>query len=127
MQESKLRGIALFADVPPRGLGRLASITDEITVPPDTRLIEEGSFAYEFLLVLSGAAEVRRGGELLAELGPGDFAGEIGAMQDARRNATVTATTRLTALVMTARDLRQIAKELPTVAASIDAAIAARS
>jgi hypothetical protein len=48
-------------------------------------------------------------------------------MQNARRNATVTASTELTAIVMTARDLRQIAKDIPSVVAEINAAIAARS
>jgi len=127
MEESKLRALTLFAEVPRRQLAHLSSVTDEVVVGAGTRLIDEGSFAYEFLLIESGTAEVRRKGELLAELGPGDFAGEIGVMQDARRNATVTATSELTAIVMTARDLRQIARELPSVGAQIDAAIAERS
>jgi CRP-like cAMP-binding protein len=38
-------------------------------------------------------------------------------MRDARRNATVTASTELTALVLTARDLRQIAEEMAADAA----------
>jgi hypothetical protein len=48
-------------------------------------------------------------------------------MQNARRNATVTASTELKAIVMTARDLRQIAKDMPSVTVEIDAAISARS
>jgi CRP-like cAMP-binding protein len=102
-------------------------VTDEIVVAAGTRLIHEGRFAHEFLVITAGTADVWRGSELIAQLGPGDFAGEIGAMQGARRNATVAAATELTAIVMTARDLRQIAKELPSVAAQIDSAIAARS
>ncbi len=127
MDESKLKAVALFADLSPRELHRLAGVTDQIVVPAGTRLIHEGAFAHEFLLIGAGTAEVTRGGEPLATLGPGDFAGEVGAMRDARRNATVTASTELTAIVMTARDLRQIAAEMPSVAAQIDAAIAARS
>jgi CRP-like cAMP-binding protein len=79
------------------------------------------------LLISSGEAEVRREGELLATLGPGDFAGEVGVMSDARRNATVTATAPLVAVVMTARDLREVAREMPSVGAQINDAIAARS
>jgi CRP-like cAMP-binding protein len=90
-------------------------------------VINEGAFSHEFLLITSGSAEVRREGTPVAQLGPGDFAGEIGAMRDARRNATVVATSDLTAIVMTDRDLRQIAREMPSVAEQIDAAIAARS
>jgi len=127
VDESKLKTMGLFAGLSRGELQRLSSVTDEIVVPAGARLIHEGTFAHEFLLIEAGSAEVRRGGEPLAKLGAGDFAGEIGAMQDARRNATVVATTELTAIVMTARDLRQIAGELPSVGAQIDAAIAARS
>ena len=127
MEESKLKTVGLFASLSPRDLRRVASVTDEIVVPAGTRLIHEGDFAHEFLLIRDGTAEVTRGGEAVATLGPGEFAGEIGAVRDVRRNATVTAATELAAIVMTARDLRQIAEEIPSVAAQIDAAIAARS
>jgi len=127
MEESKLKAVGLFAGLSQREISRLSSVTDEVVVPAGTRLIDEGTFAHEFLLIETGTADVRREGKLLAQLGPGDFVGEIGAMQDARRNATVTASTELTVIVMTARDLRQIANDMPSVAARIDAAIAARS
>jgi CRP/FNR family cyclic AMP-dependent transcriptional regulator len=127
MDEAKLRSVELFAHLSRDELHRVSSRTDELAVPANTRLIHEGGFAHEFLLITSGSAAVRRGGELIAELGPGDFAGEIGAMRDAKRNATVTASTDLTVIVMTARDLRQIAREMPRVGERIEAAIEARS
>jgi CRP/FNR family transcriptional regulator, cyclic AMP receptor protein len=127
MEESRLKTVELFAGLSRAELRRLSGVTDEIVVAAGTRLIHEGRFAHEFLVITAGTADVWRGSELIAQLGPGDFAGEIGAMQGARRNATVAAATELTAIVMTARDLRQIAKELPSVAAQIDSAIAARS
>jgi CRP/FNR family transcriptional regulator, cyclic AMP receptor protein len=127
MEESQLEGVGLFAGLSRRELRRLARVTDEIVVPAGTRLVHEGAFAHEFLMIRTGTAEVTRGGECLARLGPGEFVGETGVLRDARRNATVTAATELTAIVMTARDLRQIAEEMPSVAAQIDAAIAARS
>ena len=127
MDESKLKSVELFAGLSRKELRRLSSVTDEVVVPVNTRLIDEGSFAHEFLLITSGRAAVRRDGELIAELGPGDFAGEIGVMRDARRNATVVASSELTVIVMTARDLRQIALEMPSVGERIEAAIATRS
>jgi CRP/FNR family cyclic AMP-dependent transcriptional regulator len=126
MKESKLKAVSLFADLSRRELRRLSSVTDEVIVPTGTRLIDEGTFAHEFLLIEAGTADVRRGGELVAQLGPGDFAGEIGVIRDARRNATVEATTELTAIVISGRDLRQIMQELPGVAAQIEAEITAR-
>jgi CRP-like cAMP-binding protein len=127
MEESKLRSVGLFAGLSKKELRRLSSMTDEIVLPRGTRLLNEGAFSHEFLLITSGSAEVRREGRLVAELGPGDFAGEIGVMRDTRRNATVVARTELTAIVMTDRGLREITHEMPSVAAQIDAAITARS
>jgi CRP/FNR family cyclic AMP-dependent transcriptional regulator len=127
VDESKLSAVDLFSGLSREELRRLSRVTDEVVVPAGTTLIHEGAFAHEFLLIEAGSAEVRRDGRLLATLGPGDFAGEIGAIHDARRNATVTASSELTAIVMTARDLRDLARELPSVAARLDAAIAART
>jgi len=127
MDESKLNSVALFAGLSRRELKRLSSMTDEVHLPSGTQVINEGAFSHEFLLITSGSAEVRREGKPVAQLGPGDFAGEIRAMGDARRNASVVATSDLIAIVMTDRDLRQIAREMPSVAEQIDAAIAARS
>ena len=47
-------------------------------------------------------------------------------MADTRRNATVTATTPVTVVVMTAQAFRQTARELPEVADKIRAAIEER-
>lgn len=127
MEESKLSNVGLFSGLSRAQLRRLASVTDEVVVPAGTKLIDEGTFAHEFLLIRAGNADVCRDGRSLAVLGPGDFAGEMAVMADARRNATVAATSELRAIVMTARDLRQIAREMPSVAAQINAAIAARS
>ena len=55
-------------------------------------LVDEGDYAYEFMAIEEGTAEVRRGDEKLAELGPGDFFGEMGLLGARRRNATVIAT-----------------------------------
>ncbi len=127
MEESRLHSVALFAGLSRKELKVLSTITDEVALPAGTHLINEGAFAYEFLLITSGSAEVRRRGELVATLGREDFVGEVGAMRDDRRNASVTATSDMTAIVMTARDLRRVAEEMPSVRAHIDAAIAART
>ena len=40
--------------------------------------MREGEFPYEFFAIEEGSAEVKRGEQHLAELGPGDFFGEMG-------------------------------------------------
>jgi CRP-like cAMP-binding protein len=127
MQQSRLESVPLFSGLSQHELRRLSTVTDEVVLPAGTHLIDEGTFSHEFLLIASGHAEVRREGRRLAQLGPGDFAGEVGVMSDARRNASVIATTELRAIVMTDRDLRRITQEIPSVEAQIAAAIEARS
>jgi CRP-like cAMP-binding protein len=127
MEESRLTKTSLFAGLSRRELSRVARVTDEVTVQPGTRLVNEGDFAYEFFLIEDGSAEVIRDGAHLADLGPGDFFGEMGAMSDAQRNATVTAASPLKAIVMTARDFRSIALELPGVAERIRATVRQRT
>src|ERR671939_361117 len=77
--------------------------------------------------VASWTAEVVRGGKRVAELGPGDFLGEMGAIRKARRNASVVAKSPMRVVVMTARDFRRLEHEMSAVAQQIRDAIAARS
>jgi CRP/FNR family cyclic AMP-dependent transcriptional regulator len=116
MNEARLSGIPLFASLSKRQCQRIAQCADEVDVPEGKRLVNEGAFAYEFFAIEEGTAEVRRGDERLAELGPGDFFGEVGVVEHLVRNATVEAKSRMTLIVMGSGDLRQIAREMPQVA-----------
>ena len=127
MDTAHLHQVPLFAGLTGPQRDRIAQLADEVDVPAGKTLVHEGSFPYEFFAIESGTAEVTRDGEHVADLGPGDFFGEVGANGRFKRNATVTSTSDLTALVMTAQDFRRVAQELPAVGAAIQAAIDARS
>ncbi len=88
-------------------------MTDDIDVPEGKQLLQQGEFAYEFMVIQDGRAEVTRDGEHVADLGPGDFLGEIAALERGKRNATVTATSPMCLAVMTAHDLRAVASSMP--------------
>jgi CRP/FNR family transcriptional regulator, cyclic AMP receptor protein len=115
----RLRKIALFRDLSRRELERLASWTDEVDVKAGRHLMHEGAFPHEFMLIESGSAEVTHDGDHLADLGPGDFFGEMALMEEHRRTATVTATSDLTIVVMHERDFRAMEDEMPEVAKRI--------
>jgi CRP-like cAMP-binding protein len=126
MDETRLSGIPLFA-----GLGRkerksVARQADEVDIEPGRHLVREGEFAYEFFAIEEGTAEVRRGDQFLAELGPGDFFGEMGLIGNVTRNASVIATSPLTVLVLTGSAFRQLDRELPDVSKQIRKAIEER-
>ena len=94
---------------------RIGSLADEVDISEGKTLLHEGDFAHEFMVVLEGRAEVVRDSESVAELGPGDFLGEVAALDHGQRNATVVARSPMRVAVMTDRDMRHIAREMPDV------------
>jgi CRP/FNR family cyclic AMP-dependent transcriptional regulator len=123
MDEARLREIPLFAGLGKKERREVAKQADEVDVEAGRHLVREGEFAYEFFAIEEGTAEVRRGEQLLGELGPGDFFGEMGLIENVTRNASVTATTPLTALVLTGSAFRYLERELPAVSKKIRRAI----
>jgi len=69
-------------------------------IEPDTDVIVEGAPGDEFFVILDGAVRVTRSGSAIADLGPGDFFGEMALFDDVPRNATVTSTGSLRVLVL---------------------------
>src|SRR3712207_9084585 len=101
MDPNRLRSIPIFSGLDKRALEAVSRLADEVDVREGRTLVEEGDFGYEFFAIEDGRVEVRHGDDTIAELGPGDFFGEAALAGEARRNATVVATTPVAAIVMT--------------------------
>ena len=126
MDESELQSIPLFESLDREHRRVVAQHADPIRVDEGTQLVRQGEFAYEFFVIEEGSAEVLRDGEHIADLGPGDFLGEMGIVSQAVRNATVRTTTSSTVIVMTSQDFRAMQLSNPTVASQIEAAVEER-
>jgi len=126
MDESELQSIPLFESLPRDQRSVVAQHADEIDVDEGTELVRQGEFAYEFFVIEEGGAEVVRDGERVAELGPGDFLGEMGIVSKATRNATVTTTSKSKVIVMTEQDFRSMSRSNPDIASRIEAAVEER-
>jgi len=113
LDASQLKAIPLFADVPDEELGQIATFAQEVTVNEGRELVREGDFSYEFMAIEEGEAEVTREGRHLADLGPGDFFGEMGLLEKTLRNATVTAKTPMRVVTLTGWDLKRMERHLP--------------
>jgi len=126
MNLDQLRAVRLFSSLSKKELERLSQWTDQISVAEGHELAREGEFAHEFFVIEEGTADVLKDGERIAELGPGDFFGEIGLIETDRRTATVVATKPMELIVMFQREFRQMEKEMPIVADRVRSAIRAR-
>jgi CRP-like cAMP-binding protein len=126
MDEATLRDIPLFAKLSRKERKQLALRADEVDVQPGTLVCRKGESANELYVIEQGTAKVVRDEQYLDELGPGDFFGEMGVLEDAPRNANVIATTPLTLMILNGPALRQLEREQPQLAARISATIEQR-
>jgi CRP-like cAMP-binding protein len=126
MDESSLRSIPLFDSLPSQARSAIAQHADELDIPEGTELARQGDFAYEFFVIEEGSAEVLRDGDPIAELGPGDFLGEMGIVGKVVRNATVRTTSPARVIVMTEQAFRSMARTNPDVASRIETAVEQR-
>ena len=77
-------------------------------------------------MLTGGTATVTCDGECVADLGPGDFFGEIAILGDGRRSATVTASSPSSLLVMFGSEFRRLEAAHPDIAARIRGAMEER-
>ena len=127
MDTSRLKSLPLFKEVSDEDLEKIAPFVSEVSVSEGKTLVEEGDYAYEFMAIEEGSAEVRRGEETVASLGPGDFFGEIGLLGADKRTATVVATAPMRLLTLDQWDMRRLEKAVPSAAEQIRQAAERRS
>lgn len=84
-----LARLPLFADAPKAALATLAQEVEEHRTPADRTLVRQGGGGPGLCLLLRGSVEVLRDGERIAELGPGEYFGEIHLLTGAKATATV--------------------------------------
>ena len=126
MDPRDVAAIPLFAGLSKDDQQVVAQYADEVDVPAGTKLAQEGRLAYEFFAIQDGTAEVTQEGAQIAQLGPGDFFGEIGLLGGERRVASVTATSPMHLVVLTGAQLRAIESRMAPLGERIRAAMAQR-
>jgi CRP/FNR family cyclic AMP-dependent transcriptional regulator len=121
-----LKRTPLFAGCSKAELRALASSADELDLREGTVITREGRPGREFFVLVSGTARVTKDGKAIAELGAGDWFGEIALLTDTPRTATITATSPVDVLVITDRRFRQVVETMPSIALKILASVADR-
>ena len=114
-----LQRIPLFAECSKSELIQVALSADERESPEGDRLTEEGRAGKEFFVLVEGAAVVTRAGRKLADLGPGDWFGELAILRYKPRSATVTTTSPGRVMVTDDRDLRRLVETTPRIASKL--------
>jgi CRP-like cAMP-binding protein len=121
-----LRRVPLFSGCSKAECRELASVADELDLREGATLTREGQTGREFFVLVEGTVEVTRNGRKLAELGAGDWLGEIALLTKGPRTATATATSPVRILVVTDRAFRQLVERMPSIAIKVLASVGER-
>jgi CRP-like cAMP-binding protein len=122
----ELSGVSLFSGCSRRELQTIARSAKEVAHPDGRVLVKEGDRGIGFFLIVEGTAKVTVHGRTRAKLGRGDYFGEIALLDQGTRTATVTATSPVKLLGITAWVFRGLIQEHPTIALKMLEIVAAR-
>ncbi len=100
----RLKQVDQLRDCTRSQLEEVARLAERVQVGEGEVLAREGRIGREFFLILSGRVAVTQKGRRVNALGPGDFFGELAAMNPGPRNATVTALSDLDVLIIGPRE-----------------------
>jgi MFS family permease len=95
-----LRGIPIFAPLPPVTLEQLASHLSHVHLPAGGVVFRQGDPGDRFYVVDAGEVTVEPDGRPPATLSRGDYFGEIALLREVPRTATVTARTDIELLAL---------------------------
>jgi CRP-like cAMP-binding protein len=114
-----LAEVPLFSACTRKDLQLIARASDEVSVKDGRVLVEQGKPGHEFFLILEGTAVVRRNNRKVADLGPGQYFGELSLLDRGPRTATVVATSDARVLVLGQREFLGVLDEVPGLAYKI--------
>ena len=96
-------------------LDLLSFIADESIVARGCVVIEEGAAGRKCYVIQSGRAKVWRDGEVIAELGPGQFFGEMALLAGVPYGETVTADATLELFVVSPAEFDSLLSRAPSI------------
>ena len=126
MDAERLKSVAPFDSLSDQTRERFAVWVNELKVDAGRHLADQGDWAYELFMIEDGTASVVQDGNEIAELGPGEFFGEMGVLERGQRNATVIAKTPMTLLILSHWDVTRLRRDSPEAIEQLEAEIARR-
>jgi aromatic-L-amino-acid/L-tryptophan decarboxylase len=118
---AELARMPLFASLREPQLERVAGAARVVAAAPGEEIVHRWEAARDFYVIAAGTADVLRGAERVNRLGPGDFFGELAALEWGAgfgypRLATVVATAPVQAIVLSSDAFNALLREAPEVA-----------
>jgi len=121
-----LAGVPLFAGLSKRQLQDIARGSISRRWPADCCVVPEDTKAQVCYVIVEGTVDVRRHGRTIAQLGPGDFFGEIALLDPGPRSATVSTTSDMVSVELSRQSFLAVAVHNPAILVRMLEALARR-
>ncbi len=126
-----IRSLPLFAGLSEERLESIRELAVEESVESGRTIVRQWDAGSDFYILVDGRAEVSLGGEPVGELGPGDFFGEVAALEwgagfSYGRTASVGATSGVRLVRLSSDALAAVVADCPTVGERVRQARRAR-
>ncbi len=121
-----LARVPLFAGLTKRQMQAVARVCSSHRWSPESLIVAEGSRDQFCYVIVEGTVDVRRKDHLVAQLGPGEFFGEIALFDPGPRSATVTTATEVLAVGLPRQGFLDVAAKDPQILLRMLATLARR-
>jgi CRP/FNR family cyclic AMP-dependent transcriptional regulator len=122
-----LRKVELFGGIDDESLAAIADRALEVSFPAGRWIVRQGEIGTGFFLLVAGRARVVRDDEVLAEIGPGDFFGELSLLDQQPRVAHVITEEDTDCLALASWDFDALLEAHPRIAVALLRGLARRA
>ena len=112
--------MTIFDEMTDREVDQVKDAGTRFTLPADWSPIQEKTGADKAYIILSGEASVRRKGDEIARLGPGDIFGEAAIVHHSLRSASIVTLTKVEVIHFSREQLEQLRQDMPAFAKALD-------
>ncbi len=121
-----LKDIWLFSNCNEAELKKIRRSLSQAEVAEGQVLVGEGEMGTYFFVIASGRADVRRKGRTVAELGKGDYFGELSLLDRKPHSASVVCTADMHILILSRLHFDRVLESVPAIARKVMKSMAAR-
>jgi CRP/FNR family transcriptional regulator, cyclic AMP receptor protein len=118
--------VSFFDEFTPQDVARISAAGTAVRLPEGWSPIWERTPADKAYILLDGTVSVRKNGDEVARLGPGDIMGEAAIVNHSLRTATIVALTPLEVIHFTDETVRRLCEEMPSFRTALQTAVDAR-
>ena len=117
---------SFFDSFTPQEVARISAQGRHVRLPEGWSPIWERTPADKAYILLEGTVSVRKHGEEIARLGPGEFMGEKAILGHSLRTASIVALTPLEVIHFTAETVRELCEQMPQFKTALEAVAESR-